>query len=267
MAVLGIKAFCDESYAHPETVGDKPFVIAGYLAPARVWMEFEGWWNLRLKREGLTDFHMAACEGGYDQFKDMDRPERERLQREFIGIINGLKLIGVAAGVSQTALASAREELSKYRVRRTGEKQYMVEPYLFAFEVCVDWMIAYIKDLPEYEKIAFIFDQQNEFEGRAHKVLSILVNAEQYRNRQRIGPLTYETKTTRGCIGIQAADILAYEVMRELRDPDNHRWQMTALRQGYGIAGPRYYTAGDVIGLVERLHVVSAEAADDSMNR
>jgi hypothetical protein len=168
-----------------DTRGEKPFVIAGFLAPRRVWMEFEGWWNIRLRHEGLPYFHMEDCEGGYGPFEGLEKHERERLQRAFIGIINSLKIVGIAAGVSQEALATARDELSKFRVPREGEKQYMVEPYLFSFEVCVNYMIGYVRDLPVHEQIAFVFDRQNDFEGRAHKVHGILVNAEQYRNQQR----------------------------------------------------------------------------------
>lgn len=261
MAILSLRAFCDESYAHRQSQNEKPFVIAGYIAPARVWMEFEGRWNMALSREHLPYFHMAACETRHDVFKEMEPAERERLQRVFIDVIKGFKIVGVAAGVSQDAIAEAREELSKWRARRPGEKQYMVEPYLFAFEMCVNSMVAYLEhgEPPRpHEKIAFVFDEQNEFEGRAHKVRNILVNCEQYRNRHRIGPLTYEKDTTSGCVPIQAADILAYEVMRELRDPAVKRWQLAELRLGY-VAEPIYFAQDRVQQFLDRIHAMAAK--------
>lgn len=250
MAVLSIKAFCDESYAQ-DIARDKPFVIAGYLGRARDWMEFEGYWNLALKREGLPFFHMADCENKHGEYSDMEQRERERLQRVFIGIITKFKVMGVAAGVSQDALLEARKELSKYVVDRGG-RRYKIEPYLFAFELCLNRMAAYVESLPPHEQIAFVFDEQNEFEGKAHKARNLLATREEYRNRHRI-VFTYDTKTKSGFVPIQAADILAYEVMRELRDPGTTRWQMAELKLGY-VAEPRYYTPEMVRDHVNRLH-------------
>ena len=265
MTTPNLKAFCDESYTDRKGhSGERPFVIAGYVAPAKVWMEFEGWWNVALSHEKLKYFHMSDCENRNDLFKNMDLLERERLQRVFIDLIVGSKIAGIAVGVSQDALAAAHDELSKYRVPRLGEKQSMVTPYLFAFELCVNWMLAYIEPLAADEQVTFIFDEQNEFAGRADKVHRILLNCEGYRNRQRIGPSRYAKKTTPQTVPIQAADILAYEMMRHLRDPGSRRWQFDALLRGRGGAALRYYGREELSAFVARLHVVSAATESDS---
>jgi hypothetical protein len=252
MAMLDVRAFCDESYAHVASKGEKPFVIAGYLAPAATWMEFAGRWNMSLHAEGLPYFHMADCDGGHGVFAGRSSSERERLQRRFIGIINQFPLRGVSAGVSQAAIAQLHDELARFRAPRPNERQSMVTPYLFAFEVCINEMLLQMESLPSEERLAFVFDNQHEFEGRAHKVRAILLGTESYRNRHRIGALTYEDKRDIRGIPLQAADVLAYEVMRSLRDSAN-RWQMEELRLGYGITTPVYYSPEHVTAFAQRL--------------
>ena len=253
MAMLDIQAFCDESYAHVQGDGDKPFVIAGYLAPARVWMEFSGRWNMALHSEGLPYFHMSDCEAGAAPF-DVDRPTRDRWQRRFIGVICQFKLRGIAAGVSQDAIAQAHSELARFRTTNQGERQSMVTPYLFSFEACISEIVRQMDGLPEEERAGLVFDQLREFEGRAHKVRAILVACQDYKGRHRIGPLTYEDKKTPRGIPLQAADVLSYEIMRSLRDPHISRWQMDELQRGYGIAGPAYYKPEHVAEFVRRLN-------------
>ena len=136
----------------------------------------------------------------------------------------------------------------------------MVTPYLFAFELCINEMITQMEGIPEGEKLAIIFDRLPEFAGRAHKVVAILMATDDYKNKARLGSLRYMSKTDTRGIPLQAADVLAYETMRSLRDPDNPRWQMHELRSGYGrIAGPLYYTPEHVDAFVRRLHATAQQ--------
>lgn len=268
MAPLNLIAFCDESYTGRAVGnGDRPFVIAGYVAPAKIWLEFEGWWNLALRDEHLSYFRMSDCENRVAQFEKMEPSERERIQDRFIQIITALKVAGIAVGVSQDALAAAHDELARFRVRRPGEKQSMVTPYLFAFELCVNTMLSYIQDLPLDESVDFVFDKQREFESRAHTVREILVNCEEYRNRHRIGSLKFRGKTEARAVPIQAADVLAYEVMRELSGHAAPRWQLGALRSGLGGVATLYYAPAEVTGFVNRLHAVVAAMSEGPETR
>lgn len=269
MSFLNLTAYCDESYAHRESAHVvKPFIIAGYIGRRKIWKAFEREWRRLLKAEKLPYFHMADCEGaagklfGHIDLKtEAGRRERDRLQTVFIDAINRYQVYGVAVGVPQGDMAALHDELAQFRPPLPGQKQSMVTPYMFALEVCFNAMIARLKGVDESERLAFVFDQQQEYEGRAHALRAHLVENDLYPNANRLGPLTYDDKKL--AVPLQAADILAYEVMREIRDHDGpRRWQRSRLDRAR-VAHVEYFTRALLDGFVTRVHMNVAQLRQD----
>ncbi|MGZ5442196.1 MAG: DUF3800 domain-containing protein [Thermoanaerobaculia bacterium] len=229
MAYFQLKAFCDESYA--DVAGDytdKPFIIGGLISYTREWKKFDREWTRLLKAERLPYIHMADLDAGYDVYRGLDEAERNRIQRVFIEAINRFDVHGVVAGITQDDFPRLFEKLAPYRPPLPGQKQAMLTPYLFSLEACFHAMFARLKGHEE-KQLVFVFDRQNEYEARAQTVRSWLANSDSYVHSARLGPLTYCDK--RVCIALQAADVVVYECMRELRDPHEKRWQLALLER------------------------------------
>jgi len=215
-----MRAFNDES------LNDRIFCISGYLAPASVWGEFEIKWKRALKEERLPYFHMADCEAREEEFKGISKLERARLQRKFIEIITSTQATAIAVGVHLKFYDALADRIKKRGIKYS-------KAYFTAFVHQVDHLASRIAHLPPEEQIGFVFDRQNEYQGRAKELYDSLLGHPELPFHSRLGPLGFADKTK--VVPLQAADILAYESFRYLRDVTwnyrnkSPRWQWAAL--------------------------------------
>ena len=221
--------YCDESES---TQAPPVFVVAGYLCRGPDWFELARHWRAALHREGLAEcgFHMSECEGHTKPpYDSMDRGERERLQRLFIGIINKAPLWGYAAGVDLTRYY---EILPQIKAKRGNQ----AKPYFLAFEHLVERMARVLDDgrFPPGERVAFVFDRQKEYQGRAKQLYDELAAMDHLPYTRRLGSLTFEDD--HACEPLQAADLWAYEIRRRLvhvhLSLGKPRWQWDLLMEG-----------------------------------
>jgi uncharacterized protein DUF3800 len=205
LTMASLWSYCDESGTH---TGAAHTVVAGLLADGRTWDGFNDAWCESLAQEGLTCFHMTDCENGQRNFSHLSeqarRPERDRLQRKFISLINAFNLRGYAVGVSRDGY-DAQVQALQFHV---GEKKYAF-PYLFCFEECVGGICGLASEYPRDEQISFMFDRNTEYQGRAGEIFAIISNYKELSYGYRLGGIAFYDKTKHP--GLQAADILAYE--------------------------------------------------------
>lgn len=176
----------------------------------------------------------------------------------FIDAINRFDIYGVATGIPQAHFPSVFEALSKYVEPTPDNEGPVLTPYLFAFTSFINAICRRLKGHEE-KQFAMIFDQLAEVEASAQRTRARLVNNPKYEGSSRVGPLTYcDKKMT---LPLQAADILAYEVMREIRDPALRRWQRALLDKKRAVS-VEYFTSDKVAWLVSELH---AEAASQKV--
>lgn len=226
MALMNL-AYCDES----EDVREPPvFSVSGYLARAHDWYELGRLWRIALCEEGLENygFHMSKCEAGAEAPYQVDRSRRDHLQRRFIDIINATPLWGYAVAIEIEPYKEIAEQV------RAKRGDYW-KPYYLAFQHAVMRMAEVLDrgGFPKGECIAFVFDQQKEYEGRAKTLYESLKRSGDLRSVNRLGSLTFDDRFTTQ--QLQAADILAYESMRhfrqlKLKGQQQVRWQFDLLR-------------------------------------
>ena len=243
MALMNV-AYCDES---ADSRPPRVFSVSGYLGRAPDWFDLGRRWGIALREEGLekTGFHMAHCEAGLAAPYHVSREERDRLQRRFIGIINDTPLWGYAVAI----------ELDAYQeiVGRTDYKK----PYYIAFQYAVERMALVLEEnhFRRGECIAFVFDQQQEHEGKAKSLYESLQSSD-LKYVHRLGSLTFDSRFAR--LQLQAADVLAYESMRHFREGrlqgKGPRWQYRLLRSVRGRAKPeiRFFGRSQIETLAKR---------------
>src|SRR5271157_534723 len=95
------------------------------------------------------------------------------------------------------------------------------------------------------DKIAFFFDRQREFQGRAKELYDALLKSPDFPCHNRLGPLTFDSKEN--SIPLQAIDLFAYEAYRYFTEEGSGlrtRWQLRHLDKA---PRPRYWNLDDPI--------------------
>jgi len=226
-----IAAYCDESADHRDPA---VYSVCGVLGFGRDWYELGRLWREALAETGLekTGFHLGPCEAGrHPPYDKMDRPERDTLQRRFIGIINKARLWSYASAVRTDT------DFPKLKTLIESQQNYdprvVAKPYYTTFEHTIQWLADVVDNggIPKSEPIAFTFDQQREHEGIAKRLYDELQQDEAVTFRHRLGAIQFDSRLNQ--VQLQAADVIAYESMRYIREVAvrgrEPRWQYTLL--------------------------------------
>lgn len=232
--MLEVRSYCDESY---DEKSERVWVMAGYLGIAEEWEKFAQSWGEALSRRELSEFHMADCEHGFGEFKTRSGSEREELQREFIGIINSSRIVGAAGGIMLNAYNDLLPYIKQVRKCPAGlsVSGSLADPYFLAFQLVIELTVknAVAHQIPENEKIAFIFDRHH-LQGRATAIFISLVKS---KNLDYVSHLDQRIVfgNRHKFMQIQAADILAYEYYRYLDgyhiNGHKERWQWIEIKK------------------------------------
>lgn len=232
MALISV-AYCDESEHH---LAPPIYVVSGLLARGPDWYELGRLWRIALREEKLDahGFHMAPCESGHKPPYDMiSHAQRMRLQRRFIGIIAKTPVWGFA-----TAVELERIKQPDIHVPRKAALGPYHKPYYQCFQHTVVWIGEQLErgGFPKAECVAFIFDQQQEYQGNAKDLYDEMRQSEDIPYRHRLGSLTFESRMNH--CQLQAADVWAYESQRHIREVklggQKPRWQFEQLAGHHG---------------------------------
>ena len=213
---LDLTAYSDESGTEL-----RDFCVGGWLAPRSEWEKLKRPWKQALKDADLHEFKMRDCEMGEGLFKGRDN--RRELQERFISLVMSIHAQGYVSWIDlramlEVAAAYNRPLLPGFRT-----------PYLLAFSMQLQLMAHQLasKRVPDEERVAFVFDRQDQYAAKALVVAAGIKANPAFRNRDRLGPVIFDD--SRLVPGIQAADILAYEAHR-IRTRGGPRWQWEKLK-------------------------------------
>jgi hypothetical protein len=207
--------YLDESYSH----APKPLIytVAGYLSEDSRWREFEKHWGAALSDEGLEYFHMSEFAQGIHNYQDWPEDRRRRLLRKLHGIIHENTL----ADFSISVVVAAFDEIITPDIR----EGFGGKPHVFAAIGCLKSIAAWVDDnaLAKEEKIFYIFEQGATDGTALPQVFERYFNDDRQREMYRLEGFAFRDKKE---MPLQAADVLAYENMLEMRrlaDPENTR--------------------------------------------
>jgi hypothetical protein len=213
-AMFEITAYCDESESAHQV-----HALAGYWAAAKEWERFEAAWNAELAAVGLTEFHAADCEHGKGEFAG--RRDRLTLPGAFIDIINQFDVNGVWCAIDLRGW----DEVA-HRVAELRAEHRMENPYYVSFQQLMETIALAMLPFPTNERLALVFDERPDH-GKVkllYDSLKATANPELTFVARRLGSITYGDSGQ--LPGLQAADLLAYEVRKHFVEVD------------YGITSP-----------------------------
>ena len=203
LMALDLTAYCDESGTQGHDL-----ILAGYLAPASEWLRVEEAWSGALRDADLSEFKMQDCHQGHGEFRG--RADRVELRERFFSIIESAEVDGFAVRIDLTTFDEVRKKLE--RSIRPGYNKV----YLHGFSALLQFMTGLAADHPVNERIEFVFDENDEFSGRALHMYKALMAMPALAYRDRLGAISFED--SKRLTPLQAADTLAYRVHRDLFD-------------------------------------------------
>ncbi len=200
-----LSAFFDRSELPRQGV----VAIGGFLGPAEYWVRVQDEWSAVLRQHGVTCFHMTDFENRQGEFRGWSNPRRESVIKQLIGILKRNTFLLVGTGL----LLSHYSSFSKEDQRMLGH------PYAISAKIATAlmfrWMEKAAKTLgSEFANVpvGFFFELGDEGAGELAQVFQSEQASGPLRNR--IVSISFERKCN--FAGLQAADIAAYEVAKQL---------------------------------------------------
>jgi len=220
-----------------ESVDNRSYAVSGLLGMQPEWVELGRLWENKLHEHKLKEFHAAKCELRKPPFDTYERETRDMFQEEFYGLLAKSRLWGFCTAVWQGAYDERWTDFEKWRFSPEGD---FTDPYFLAFQHNIEVMCLRLdkEKAPRDEPIAFVFDQQEEYEGRATQLYESMKHSEGgylAAYRHRLGSLSFYSRFRQ--LQLQAADAWAYESRKWVSDvkidkhPDGQRWQFEIFRK------------------------------------
>jgi hypothetical protein len=189
---------------HFDASGDERtpiLVVAGFIAEAQAWADWEGEWLARLQADGLAHFHSK-------ELRDWSKPKKERLINDLSEIIrnNAASKIGVAVVDQHLQATFSEQERKKWRF-----KAYSLAGRTAAREARI-WADRWSGPMPE-----LVFERGDRSPG----YLTHLMESQGYPRPIFKSKKTFTDKQTgvvhQAVIPFQAADLLAHEIFIRMR--------------------------------------------------
>jgi len=236
------RLYADESGTHE---GSPVTCVGMFMARPTEWKKWTKDW-VRQKKP-INVFHAVDCQNLRREFKGWNKQERDEYVAKLLPVIAKHQLKGNVVGFQNEALDRMRLIFPK--MDRVLESTYEV-CFLMALTLFLDQM----KRLGIHDRIAVVHED-NDFKSEALAAFDWLKRHSEHKDRKM--SLTFASKGE--AVPLQAADILAYEGNKRIRNPDKkERRAWRALNPDRSHVGLHYYDQGAIeqwlIGL-ERMGV------------
>lgn len=197
-----LTAYIDESGTH----GPSPVsVMAGYVADARQWRNYEKRTEKLFRRYHVNVFHAIGVKRGDPPFKGWSVDKKLAFMDDF-GVINNDLEFGF------TAILRASDYEQFYAKKDRPKKVIQDTKYGVLFRATVAGMVEVIADQPHRWprdlQLNFVLEAGHRNAPDAVRLYDFCRSKMSERARNALGPMTFDGKTR--CLPLAAADHLAY---------------------------------------------------------
>jgi hypothetical protein len=238
--VVVLKVAMDESGVHD---GSPVLTVAAYIARPRQWQAWTKAWNVQ--KRPIEVFHATDCANLHGEFKGWEATPRDEFVRKLLPVIADADFPGVVVGIQM-------HEFEKAMAGRDDLRPLFGTPYA----ACFQWVVQIIMNIAigaqSRERIGFV----HEVNDYRQEALESFAWVKKYGNPlNTIVGLQFADK--KDYVPLQAADVLAYEGNKRLRDPSRpERRAWTALDPDKSRLIAAYYGANNMDGLISRLELI-----------
>jgi hypothetical protein len=188
------------------TGGSAPvFGVAGWIAYTDQWEAFTRSWRRSLKNAGVDVFHMKDFAGRRRAFANWSDARCLSLIRALANIAQSKTFAGIARAVESgayAALAASAEEALRLPS----------SPYVFCFQCCLEFLAEICGPLPP-GSVDLVCEDTHGVKG------AVLQHFEELkRRRSEWAPFNAPTFAPKALPPLQAADLLAYETQKYVRE-------------------------------------------------
>lgn len=184
--------------------------VAGLVGTEKAWGKFDRNWMKVLKAQGITYFHAVDCERGKEDFYGLDVMKRGQIVSNLLNVIMESQVSPYAYGlVKPHFMEWALAEREHFTMGHPDNPYYLVLCSIYTY------VASFADRYPSTEQIHFVFEQQDEFEPHARVLFNEFKDNPLWPRSPRLGKLCFEKEKDK-YPGIQAADLLAYEMYRHL---------------------------------------------------
>lgn len=201
--VLNYTAYFDESGTHS---GSDVLTVAGYISSSDGWRIFSAGWQAALTDYSLDHFHMTDFANQAPPFDAWTESKRRECLGRLIKIINETAFGSVAISLSPKSFDVI------FSVRA---KAICGGAYGLATSACFLDLAESLRSSPEIDGwIAYVFESGAAGAGQVSKVFTANERDPKSKEHLRLLSLRFENK--RQFLPLQAADILAYELHKDI---------------------------------------------------
>jgi len=197
-----LKTYMDESGIHD---GAPVVAVAGYISRPKHWRAWTKEWNKAKKP--IKVFHATDCANFQGEFVGWDKDRRDAFVANLLPILPAHELAGIVIGIDMNTFT---REVGKH----PDLKRMFGEPYT----ACFQWAISIIMDIASQhgkgERMAFVHEN-NDYQADALRAFNYV---EQQFNPRGI-KMTMSFGAKEDHAPLQAADVLAYEGAKFVRNP------------------------------------------------
>jgi hypothetical protein len=204
--VLTLTAYFDESGTHSESAA---VAVAGYVSLPERWASFEIEWRRALDDYGLDHFHMTDFANGAQGYQHWPEAQKRIRLGRFMDIINAHVIGSVGTSVPR---ASFERIFSKKAKAHCGGAYGLAA---MSNAMVISRIVAGLNDLRPWDIwVDYVYETGSLGRGQVQRLFDLNRNDPGRRNDFRGRSLGFREKRELGAL--QAADILAYELYREL---------------------------------------------------
>ena len=216
-----MQAFVDDSGAKGQ---EGVLVLAGLIGRSEDWAEFADKWRSVLNLPpAIPSLHMSDAAHFEGAFKNCPRDVRDQRVHLLASIVNDYQFTAIHCSVEIAAYAeviAASRRAGRWKDKRTRLAKVLKEPYYIAF---LGMVMAVCYELLEQginERFEIIFDQHKVLGPRVRSWYPAIV-AGMEPEAQAIMPIDPVFRDDEEFVPLQAADLLAWLVRRELSGMDH----------------------------------------------
>ncbi|HUL00281.1 MAG TPA: DUF3800 domain-containing protein [Nitrospirota bacterium] len=218
--------YCDESY---DGNARKPniFTISGFFSDQSTWTKIDKNWNEINHRYGVSRFHATELNGAKGEYSKWSKPRRARYSAELLTAVNCQKTRMRAYNCGMRA-AEYRTIINEAGCIKLGH------PWVACFKSCIAMIAKDMEDLPVNDSFSVFVERGSGFDIQAVKIFGELKKNPAFAYRHRLKTCT--PAEPKQLIGLQVADLMAYEYFKRLQDKENKdmRIPLTLIREHNG---------------------------------
>jgi hypothetical protein len=207
---LLFRFYCDESYDGKAANPDY-FTISGFFSDQPTWEDVEDEWDAVNRRYGVNSFHGTELNGRTGRYKGWCKSKGCEYSAELLNTVNrqNRRMRAYNCGIRGDAYRKIISQDARIK---------MGHPWMVCFKSIVAMVAKDMETLPRDDRFSVVFGHENRFDAMALESFWMMMENPDFEYRHRL--MTCTPALPRDVIGLQVADLMAYEYYKRMEGVD-----------------------------------------------